>query len=96
MAWSERELIAHLKEAGWTRIKGPARAFASPTHKNVHFSLDNYDTALNGTWGQYFAANEELPSTEEPVWTTHIRTTHAQRSDKSEVGSTTHSAETHT
>lgn len=56
--WTERELTAALRAAGWRRIAGPARAYRSPD--GVVFHLDQYDAETGVQWRRY-AARRELP-----------------------------------
>ena len=57
--WTERELMAALRAAGWRRQSGPARVYVSPA--GVRFHLDEYHADIGVLW-RHYAARRELPA----------------------------------
>lgn len=67
--WTEMELIAALRAAGWRRVRGPARIYESPDH--VLFHLDEYRAETGLLW-RHYAARRELPEGLQP-WQVRLR-----------------------
>lgn len=63
--WTEMELIAALRAAGWEREKGPARIYRSPG--GMRFHLDEYRAPIGVLW-RYYAARRELPAEKRKRW----------------------------
>lgn len=56
--WTERELMAALRAAGWRRMSGPARVYASPD--GARFHLDECHADVGILW-RFYAARREVP-----------------------------------
>lgn len=68
--WTERELIAALRAAGWRRLRGsPARIYVSP--ELVWFHLDEYRAPVGVLW-RWYAGRRELPEKLQP-WQVRLR-----------------------
>lgn len=68
--WTERELLAALKAAGWKRVRGsPARTYVSPD--GVLFQMDEYRQETGVLW-RYYAARRTLPEALQP-WQVRLR-----------------------
>ena len=67
--WTERELMAALRAAGWRRVRGPARVYRSPDW--VEFDLDEYRQETGVAW-RYWAGRRELPEGLQP-WQVRLR-----------------------
>ena len=56
--WTERELMAALRAAGWRRMSGPARVYVSPA--GAHFHLDACHAEVGVVW-RWYAGRRQLP-----------------------------------
>lgn len=68
--WTEKELMAALRAAGWKRAPGPARVYRSP--EQMEFHLDAYRPESGMVAWRYYAARRELPEGR-PPWQLRLR-----------------------